>query len=987
LLRGPRVAIAIAAIAAVLAASGCAPRLAPQPGRLSIARFDYWRFPSPQSWRYALARTRQAGYDAVAIDFYWGYHSARPGAYDFSGIRDLDRLLSDAAAEGLYVVPQIGPYIDADAEAGGLPDWMLARGRNATTIPARYARESSVWRNHISAILSRHRLGGGGSVIASQAGPFPVAVEGIDWGWTGDPQRFGGPYDGVSADARELHGAPLQAVLGWRAQRDDAEAARIFDDQAWPPLLSGYPPDPDEPQVRNTASWPAKASEFLGADEYGFHRGVVWYRGHFTASGTERALRLRGLTGRGGALSVWLDGIALGSAAAGPDGAIAATFPIAASTLRRGERNALAVLVETAGHGEDADQDLRHIEPRGMLAASMIGASDAMRWQILGNGEYNTDPVRGALNSGGLAGEIAGWQMPNFSDRVWIPVTLPTRFARAGVVWYRAHADLDGALPRGTFPALRIDDPRASSYRAFIYVNGWLIGRYVSGFAPHVFPIPPGIAPGENASIAIATWNLRNGSGLGRVSLTEVDGFPDPHAPLPDVPQVRSASGIARLALNVTAGADLRPRFFYRGRVGAPTIRVWPGETIEIAIHNGMPRSTQTADALNLHFHGLNVAPLKPGDDVLMTLARPGQTLAYRVSIPKNQPPGLYWYHPHSHGETYWQVTSGMAGAIVVEGIARRVPELGAMRERLMIVRDVQDAADILSIPWYARRMTPRYSARFNDENGTNRACLPELGLHLTVNGLVQPAIALGEGERQFFRLLNASASRVLDLAIDGERLGIVAVDGYPVGAAAGNAPILWSDHVIVPPGGRVEFLATGLARATVLRTRCYDSGSGGDRDPPAVLAVLQPETVSSGVSVPQTPAATDRSMIGSAAPAARRTITLSEGANGFAIDGRSFRMGDPPAIAARAGTLEEWTIRNRSNEVHAFHIHQVHFLVESADGVPAHLRLWRDTVLVRKRVTILVDFRSPATRGTFVFHCHMLDHEDGGMMAVIKVI
>jgi FtsP/CotA-like multicopper oxidase with cupredoxin domain len=362
----------------------------------------------------------------------------------------------------------------------------------------------------------------------------------------------------------------------------------------------------------------------------------------------------------------------------------------------------------------------------------------------------------------------------------------------------------------------------------------------------------------------------------------------------------------------------------------------------------------------------------------------------------------MYWYHPHAHGETYWQVTSGMAGAIVVEGLRSRVSSLAAMRERVIVVRDVQETPNILAIPWYARKMTPAtYALDADDNAGPNRACLPEVGLHLTVNGSVQPAIDIAPGERQLFRVLNASASRVLDLAIDNERLGIVAIDGYPVGSYPGNPPIVWADHVIVPPAGRAEFVATGQPGPTLLRSRCYDSGVAGDRDPQAVLAILRPSNPASEAAVAartSMPANSRNATISPEAPAVRRTVTLTENATGFFIDGRAFSMGAPPAIVARSGTLEEWTIRNETDEVHDLHIHQVHFLVESLDGVQINPPAWRDTVLVpAQRSTggrripgtarILVDFRNPAIRGTFVFHCHMLDHEDGGMMATIRVI
>jgi FtsP/CotA-like multicopper oxidase with cupredoxin domain len=363
----------------------------------------------------------------------------------------------------------------------------------------------------------------------------------------------------------------------------------------------------------------------------------------------------------------------------------------------------------------------------------------------------------------------------------------------------------------------------------------------------------------------------------------------------------------------------------------------------------------------------------------------------------------MYWYHPHVHGETYWQITSGMAGAIIVEGLRERVPSLAAMRDRIIVVRDVQETPNILAIPWYARKMTPRsYTLDADDNLGPNRPCLPEVGLHLNVNGSEQPAIDIEPGEQQLFRVLNASASRVLDLAIDNERLGIVAIDGYPVGAYPQNPAVVWADHIVVPPAGRAEFIATGQSGPTLLRSRCYDSGSGGDRDPQAVLAILAPSTP------PQAEIALSRraSMLSGASdtrispgtPAVRRTVTLTEDAAGFYLDGRAFSMGAPPAIVARSGTLEEWTIRNDTDEVHDFHIHQVHFVVEALNGEQIHPRTWRDTVLVpaqRRHGTrslpgtarILVDFRNPAIRGTFVFHCHMLDHEDGGMMATIKVI
>ncbi len=242
----------------------------------------------------------------------------------------------------------------------------------------------------------------------------------------------------------------------------------------------------------------------------------------------------------------------------------------------------------------------------------------------------------------------------------------------------------------------------------------------------------------------------------------------------------------------------------------------------------------------------------------------------------------------------------------------------------------------------------------------------------------------------------------MLDLAVDNERIGVVGVDGYPVATYPGNPGVVWMTHAVVPPAGRLEFIVTGQQSPAVLQTRCYDSGSGGDRDPAAVLAVLTPanthSVTPSALGANRADPQTYGRPISVEPPATKRTIRLTEDTNGFYIDGQAFSMGARPAIVAHAGTLEEWTFLNDTDEVHDMHVHQVHFAVESVDGKAPYPRVWRDTVLVPPRhrtsgrtvsgtARVLVDFRDPGIRGTFVLHCHMLDHEDGGMMALVRVI
>ncbi len=490
--------------------------------------------------------------------------------------------------------------------------------------------------------------------------------------------------------------------------------------------------------------------------------------------------------------------------------------------------------------------------------------------------------------------------------------------------------------------------------------------------------------------------------------------------PVPvSAPTVQSKLGQLRIALDaVMQYPSGKPAFSFDGVPGvAPTMRVRPGDTIFFTLHNRLPPTNYTPDDVNVHFHGLDVSPNAPQDNVITTLAKPGQTIKYVLHIPKTQQPGLYWYHPHSHGEAYWQVVSGMSGALVVEGIRQRIPEVASLRQQILVLRDVQDRPSIFGVPWSARpgiaaleRAAARklgvakYQSKDPDDAPYGGACSPEKGMHVTIDGTQAGAIAIAPGERQLLRVVNASPGRVFDLALDGGNLGLVAVDGYPVSAYPGTPHVVWLNHIVLPPGGRAEFIVIGQDRETLLRSRCYDSGPAGDRDPAIVLATLQPRTRASH-NLPKplgNPKALAASVFGTVPvgpPSRSRVVVFTEDANGYYINHQRFdMMSMKPMFTIRDGTLERWTVENDTDEVHAFHIHQIHFTVLSVNGKAPAIRFWQDTVIVppqrhvgRKvipgRITLLMDFRSPLIKGVFPFHCHMLDHEDGGMMALVRVI
>src|SRR5207245_10024912 len=190
------------------------------------------------------------------------------------------------------------------------------------------------------------------------------------------------------------------------------------------------------------------------------------------------------------------------------------------------------------------------------------------------------------------------------------------------------------------------------------------------------------------------------------------------------------------------------------------------------------PKSPETCavnpcmDMTNLHFHGLNVSPDALQDDVLTTMAMPGQVLHYSVEIPRDHPPGLFWYHTHPHGESHRQVLDGMSGAIVIEGMERYVAEVGRLRERVLVVRGLTIEHDANAAQLRRQVEIPAKGC------GGEAEAVAEI---FTVNGVVRPRIEIAPNERQFWRIVNASADRYMDLEVDGQTFEVVALDGTPL--------------------------------------------------------------------------------------------------------------------------------------------------------------------------------------------------------------
>ncbi len=351
--------------------------------------------------------------------------------------------------------------------------------------------------------------------------------------WDGAPVAAAPRADGSLAFS--VGGPPsvvLPTLSHWKFAFESPERLVRFDDSGWVRANHTTTNNPNPP-----GSLPV-----LYEDDYGFHHGDVWYRGHFTASGSETGITIDGEGGSpAGLWSAWLNGTLLGTEPSGTH-----TFSFPPGVLRKGRDNVIAVLVYDSGHEECGAPCTSFQDPRGIRTAVFTGASTPINWRIQGNlgGEHPVDPVRGPLNVGGLYGERHGWFLPGYPDASWESVSLPDRWATSGlppgIGWYRTkftlHLPANTDVPVG----LKISDSPSYRYRAEIFLNGWLMGLYANDLGPqHVFSLPAGILnPDGQNTVAIAVWGEDEaGGGLGNVSLvpygTYAGGVPVSQVPSP----------------------------------------------------------------------------------------------------------------------------------------------------------------------------------------------------------------------------------------------------------------------------------------------------------------------------------------------------------------------------------------------------------------------------------------------------------------------
>jgi FtsP/CotA-like multicopper oxidase with cupredoxin domain len=436
--------------------------------------------------------------------------------------------------------------------------------------------------------------------------------------------------------------------------------------------------------------------------------------------------------------------------------------------------------------------------------------------------------------------------------------------------------------------------------------------------------------------------------------------------PFANPPEIVSHDGELFATLTIEPAeltvANQRVRFeaLYDGLYMPPVLRVQPGDVVRLAIDNQGPMDT------NVHYHGLAVSPLGAGDNVFITIP-PTETFRYDMPIPSDHPSGLFWYHPHFHPEVNHQIAGGLSGGLIVGDILAPFPELAGIPERIMLLKDLK-----------TRNGAPEPDP---DPSGPTRR---------TINGLYKPRLTMQPGQIEFWRIGNIGANIYYKLHLDGVRFYVIAQDGNLQNQA------LEAETLLLPPGKRIEALVYGppAGRIRHLRAEKYDTGPAGDQYPAQVLASV----ASQGPPVTPIPLPTAFPVV----PDLRdheidrqRLIVFADDPDGtgFTINGKPYDHHCVDTIV-ELGSVEAWTIQNTAKEEHVFHIHQLDFQVTAINGVEQPFTGYQDTVNLPaatdagpSTVTAILPFDNPVIVGEFVYHCHIVQHADQGMMANIQVI
>ena len=444
------------------------------------------------------------------------------------------------------------------------------------------------------------------------------------------------------------------------------------------------------------------------------------------------------------------------------------------------------------------------------------------------------------------------------------------------------------------------------------------------------------------------------------VDLTASDTWISP----PVLKNTSAKPGVVELTLTAApARLELMPgkmteAWAYNGSVPGPTLELREGDLVTVHFTNKLAQPT------TVHWHGLHLRAGSDGSPLHPVL--PGKSRDYVFRIPLGSA-GTYWYHPHPDMTTTEQVSRGLYGALIIRPAK---DPLAGMTDRLLVLSDNRFLLDgSVDLPHHTTA-----AGNIDAQNGRE-------GDVLFVNGRILPSLSLKPGEWQRLRIINAAAARVFRFAIPGRKLVHVGSDG---GLFEKPREV---DEILVANSERVEVLVRGGEpdSRTVLKTLPYDrydiQTRPKDWDQPRDVVELRTSadapvpayTIPASLRVVR---AIDQRVI-----AAQRTIVFAQGM----INNKLMDM-NRVDLRARLNTTEIWQIENVVGMDHPFHLHGFQFQVLDRNGVPEPYVSWKDSVNVPKHSKVRIVVRFENFPGKWMYHCHILDHEDMGMMGILEV-
>lgn len=419
--------------------------------------------------------------------------------------------------------------------------------------------------------------------------------------------------------------------------------------------------------------------------------------------------------------------------------------------------------------------------------------------------------------------------------------------------------------------------------------------------------------------------------------------------------RMKSMKGILNLTLKADEimlpfNSSKRWALTYNGGFPAPTLVTQPGDTLKIKLLNSTSMPT------NFHTHGLHVSPSGNSDNPFVEI-KPGKSFQYTIKIPKNHPSGTFWYHPHHHMSVAKQMSAGLAGVIIIEDAIDEQSEFRNSTDRVLIFADPRIGSDSSVMDTY---MMDQAHGRLGD--------------FLLINGQLNPQIISKPNVIERWRILNACSSRYLNLNVEGSEIWLIATDG-------GRLPeAVLIDSIEVVPGQRVEVLIKPIRTGT---HQIFDGEEiiGSLKNVNHINRAFAPKLM--GV-IPPLVATQSRTIkiIG------KGLMDMGAGQDKhemlYSFDSKKF---DPLVInqEVQLGTTEDWTISNDSLMDHPFHIHAWSFLImDNGDG--EMVEGLHDVVSIPSGKSVTLRLKFNDFKGVTVYHCHNLDHEDFGMMGIVRV-